>query len=292
MLRINDIANNLLYFPKKANAPITFLSQIQPEIIAPIIDSLVLEKKMQFKQRSIYFNLNIQPNTLEVAANINLSEFKRAISNLLDNAVESLQENGHISINLILAANTVNLTIEDNGCGMSRVLLDKVLKGGVSTKPQGHGMGLSQATKCISSWAGQFQIQSQENRGTLISITLPIAACPNSRQELSACHAETIIILDDNEALTETWKLQGELCGKRVLTFNQIEVFLQSITHYAKNIPIYIDSYLSEEIRGEILAKQLFEQGYQNLYLTTGYEKSSFEAMYWIKEIVGKEPPF
>ncbi|HVV69332.1 MAG TPA: HAMP domain-containing sensor histidine kinase [Gammaproteobacteria bacterium] len=289
VLRINDIANNLLRSPKSISTNTTALTTTQPEVIAPIIESLVLEKKIQFNYKTVHFDLNFQPHALKIAVNVNPSEFKRVISNLLDNAVESLKEKGQIHISLISDTDTIKIIIADNGCGMSHDLLNKVLNDGISTKPEGHGMGLSHATKCINQWSGQLAIESEETRGTTISITLPIAI---KFQPAQPATEEPIIILDDNKVLTETWKLQGELRGKQVMTFNRVEEFLQAIKHYAKNTPIYIDSYLSEDMRGEILAKQLFEQGYQNLYLTTGFEKSQFKDMYWIKEIVGKEPPF
>jgi hypothetical protein len=40
-----------------------------------------------------------------------------------------------------------------------------------------------------------------------------------------------------------------------------------------------------------MFAKFLYEQGFQNLYLATGYEKDRFDDMPWIKDIVTKEPP-
>lgn len=44
--------------------------------------------------------------------------------------------------------------------------------------------------------------------------------------------------------------------------------------------------------RGEILSKQVFEMGYTNLYLVTGYEAKDFKSLPHIKEVLGKAPPF
>lgn len=38
--------------------------------------------------------------------------------------------------------------------------------------------------------------------------------------------------------------------------------------------------------------KELYEKGFKNIYLSTGYQNTDFSEMYWIKEIVGKLPPF
>ena len=61
---------------------------------------------------------------------------------------------------------------------------------------------------------------------------------------------------------------------------------------FSKNMPIYIDSYL-HEVRGEYFAKELFDlHGFKNIYLATGRSEEEFDNMYWIKKVVGKEPPF
>jgi len=37
------------------------------------------------------------------------------------------------------------------------------------------------------------------------------------------------------------------------------------------------------------IAKNLFELGYKNLYLATGYEPDQFSHVTWVKAIVGKD---
>ena len=56
--------------------------------------------------------------------------------------------------------------------------------------------------------------------------------------------------------------------------------------------PIYIDSSLRHEMRGELVAKEFFEAGFRTIYLTTGYQKAAFGNMPWIADIVEKSPPW
>lgn len=86
--------------------------------------------------------------------------------------------------------------------------------------------------------------------------------------------------------------MQASFVKKKIETFNHSEDFKKVMNSYDKNIPIYIDSDLKEQAPGEIFAKFLYEQGFHNLYLATGYEKGKFSHMPWIKEIVSKEAPF
>lgn len=101
-----------------------------------------------------------------------------------------------------------------------------------------------------------------------------------------------LIFIDDNKSLTDAWVLCGNNVGKKIDVFNRISHFKTAITTYKKDIPIYIDCDLNDSLSGPELAKQLYEQGFINLYLSTGYPTNQFNEMPWFKGIIGKEPPF
>ncbi len=101
-----------------------------------------------------------------------------------------------------------------------------------------------------------------------------------------------LIILDDNPSLTDAWVLHGEKVGKQVKAYNTILTLRAEIMSYNKDTPIYIDSNLGCNLSGQDLAKELYEQGFINLYLCTGFPPNHFNEMYWIKDILGKEAPF
>tara|TARA_R110000868_G_scaffold410505_2_gene698755 strand:+ start:4979 stop:7261 length:2283 start_codon:yes stop_codon:yes gene_type:complete len=104
--------------------------------------------------------------------------------------------------------------------------------------------------------------------------------------------APDVVFLDDNEALTLQWKLVGEQMGKRVAIFNEVDEFERHIVNFNKEVHIYVDVNLGENVHGEVVTKWLYDNGYSNIYLATGYDKDTFPPMPWVKDIVGKEPPF
>ena len=55
---------------------------------------------------------------------------------------------------------------------------------------------------------------------------------------------------------------------------------------------IYVDSNLGNGVKGEEIAKQISDLGFENIYLCTGYRSSDFAKMPWIKDILGKDPQF
>ncbi len=101
-----------------------------------------------------------------------------------------------------------------------------------------------------------------------------------------------LIYIDDNEQLTDAWRSRSEIIGREIATFNSIDIFLRFAYYFCKNVAIYIDSDLGSVIKGENFAKQLYEDGFTEIYLTTGYPKSRFNECFWVKDIVGKIPPF
>jgi hypothetical protein len=45
-------------------------------------------------------------------------------------------------------------------------------------------------------------------------------------------------------------------------------------------------------IKGEEIAEKLFDMGFNNIYLATGYDADYFSDIPFIRGIVGKSPPF
>jgi hypothetical protein len=175
---------------------------------------------------------------------------------------------------------------------MKPALIRKILNGeSVSCKKDGAGIGLASSYKFIKSWGGDLDIASQPKVGTTVSITIPILA-HEAVVVNQVLKRPDLILIDDNKSVTDSWKLSALHKQKDIVVFNNINDVNREIANFDCATPIYIDSELGESIRGEQYARNLYEQGFENIYLTTGYRDSSFAPMYWIKEIVGKEPHF
>lgn len=80
--------------------------------------------------------------------------------------------------------------------------------------------------------------------------------------------------------------------GVSIKTFNRTADFRKVLASLPKSTPIYIDSNLREATSGEDFAKELYDQGMTELYLASGHPRGHFGDLPWIKDFVGKEPPF
>lgn len=101
-----------------------------------------------------------------------------------------------------------------------------------------------------------------------------------------------VVFVDDDKILTDAWVLKAKEAEKKLWVFNNIQDFLAVKTYLDKKTPLYIDSDLAHERRGEQFAAELSEEGFTEIYLATGFERHAFESLSGIKGIVGKEPPF
>lgn len=100
------------------------------------------------------------------------------------------------------------------------------------------------------------------------------------------------VLLDDSLLIGNLWQLAAGKVGKRVAFFDNVEKFRAYILKCAKDMQIYIDSELGTSIKGEIIAKELYDLGYMNLYLSTAYPASKFKHVTWVKGIADKDPPY
>ncbi|MBF0107040.1 MAG: HAMP domain-containing histidine kinase [Deltaproteobacteria bacterium] len=101
-----------------------------------------------------------------------------------------------------------------------------------------------------------------------------------------------VILIDDEELNIRMWTLMAEMTGTSLRTFQHPDLFFKEIDSFNRESVIYIDSDLGNGLRGEVIAKTIYEKGFKTIYLATGANKDSFGPMPWIKGIVGKGPPF
>ncbi len=113
-----------------------------------------------------------------VNANRTLVEW--ALENLIKNAVDALEgKGGRIELRAAPgpAGGTVEIEVADDGPGIPRVLRKQIFETGVSTKPQGWGVGLSLAQRIVEEYhEGSLELVSADpGTGTTFRITLPAA---------------------------------------------------------------------------------------------------------------------
>lgn len=119
-------------------------------------------------------SFSIQSNEPEIIAVINPPLFDWVIENLLKNALDAMNGQGSISINIKNETTQIIVDVTDTGKGISKNNIAKVFKPGFTTKQRGWGLGLSLSKRIIDLYhKGElFVKQSEPGKGTTFRIVL------------------------------------------------------------------------------------------------------------------------
>jgi len=201
--RVNDIANNLLSLYKKDNTKNSSTTFFSSEPVAIMLDSIVSEKRIQASNSSIQINLVIAQNAYTAFINVDITEFKRTLSNIINNAIEAINESGIVTVKLTKTIDKIIIDVIDTGCGIPKDKLHLVLEEGVSFgKKSGSGLGLPYAINKIYSWGGDYSLTSDLEEGTHFEIVLPQSE-PASwfAHNITIPQNSTLVVLDDDESI-------------------------------------------------------------------------------------------
>ena len=109
--------------------------------------------------------------------NADPKKIQQVLINILLNAIDSVSSGGRIQVSVRsqVQEGMIGIIIEDNGCGIDDALLPRIFDPFVTTKSgQGTGLGLSICKTIISDHGGDIDVRSRKNKGTAVTITLPV----------------------------------------------------------------------------------------------------------------------
>ncbi len=88
----------------------------------------------------------------DVVVNLNASLFEWVIENLCKNAVDAMEGEGHITIDVQEVADKAIIEVTDDGKGIKKKDIRNVFKPGFTTKKRGWGLGLSLAKRIVEEY--------------------------------------------------------------------------------------------------------------------------------------------
>lgn len=151
------------------NKALTFQTLDLRELVDTVVERwtpLANEKKIEilYQRSSEITNIGAHPELLDVA-----------ISNLLDNAIKYSHESSQITVEVSKRANTVQLTIRDQGLGMdeqTRQHLGQIFFRGDLARSQrdSFGLGFANAKRIIENHAARLNVESKRNEGTTVEL--------------------------------------------------------------------------------------------------------------------------
>ncbi|GAB4271892.1 MAG: ATP-binding protein [Deferrisomatales bacterium] len=126
---------------------------------------------------SIRFDVHLEPDL--PAVEVDAEQVKRALVNLLDNAVHALTgcPDPRIEVRTEHAPHTasVRLVVADNGPGVSPEARDRLFEPYFSTKKGGTGLGLAIVKSIVADHRGYVRAQDNEPSGTRLVVEFPLS---------------------------------------------------------------------------------------------------------------------
>lgn len=138
-------------------------------------------------------------------------QLQEVCANLLLNAVQAMPKGGRLRVtSRAVSPNTLELCIEDSGCGIPASHLARIFDPFFTTKPEGTGLGLSVSHSIIQQHGGAIDVRSRPGEGATFTIRLPVdlrQAGPSTGEPATivdlarSMASPTILVVDDDEVV-------------------------------------------------------------------------------------------
>lgn len=156
-------------------------SQAEPTALRDLIEDTVILIERELRKYRVQLTQQIDdvPKSL-----VRGNEIQQVLLNLITNARQALPEGGEITIRLHFDADSGmnELTVRDNGCGISEEHLPKIFEPFFTTKSGadgsgkgGSGLGLAACRDIIEAHHGRIRVASTKGKGTAFTLKLPVA---------------------------------------------------------------------------------------------------------------------
>jgi len=174
--RLTKLINNIIDVSKLEAG--NYQLKLRNHNIIDVIDDIV-ESVLEYTKISdlkIIFDTEVE----DMIIAIDIYDFKRIILNLISNAIKFSNAKGTIVIKLIDKIQIVEITVQDNGCGIQKenipIIFNKFTRINTSLTQlaEGMGIGLYLAKSLIELHGGTISVKSVLGRGSVFKIKLPV----------------------------------------------------------------------------------------------------------------------
>ncbi|MEK4564414.1 ATP-binding protein [Alkalihalobacillus sp. FSL R5-0424] len=165
--RVNNIIKDLLNMARPEP-----LQKVETNVLE-ILNQTRQMFLAEANERNITFTLTHAAD-LPVAW-VDADKVKQVMMNLVKNAMDSMMDQGELSIQVKESeSNQLLIIVQDNGIGMSEETLARIGTPFFTTKSDGTGLGLMTCFRIAEELQGSLTVESQEGEGTSFFFQLPV----------------------------------------------------------------------------------------------------------------------
>lgn len=169
VIRCRNITHRLLGFARQVDVNLQMLD------LRDVINDVLVFLEKEIAYRDIKLNLEFDSNVPLIESD--RGQLQQVFLNIINNAIDAVATEGSIRVKIFQKDSTqVAVAIEDNGSGIPKDKLKQIFEPFYTTKEKGKGtgLGLSITYGIVKKLGGEITVQSELNKGTIFTITLPI----------------------------------------------------------------------------------------------------------------------
>jgi signal transduction histidine kinase len=129
----------------------------------------------QNKYERVAFDLDLAPDLPETS--LDPGQIQQVLMNLFSNAADAMNDAGRadprIAVRTRMQGEEITVVVEDTGPGIPAEVLHTVFEPSVTTKPEGHGFGLSTCYRIVKNHGGKITAVNG-SKGARFTFTLPL----------------------------------------------------------------------------------------------------------------------
>jgi signal transduction histidine kinase len=174
--RLNRLVEDLLDFGRMESHRKQY--RIEPRDAFALVRSAIADFTEEAVANGFHVELNLGPGPATVRADE--EAFRRALRNLLENAVKYSPECRTVWVDGAVKDHQVVISVRDDGMGIDpreqREIFQKFMRGNAAKKAgiKGTGIGLSMVQQIIEALGGQIRLESAVGVGSTFTIVLPL----------------------------------------------------------------------------------------------------------------------
>ena len=166
--RLNLIVEDFLSLARPSSQPKS------PVDWKDLTASVTQMARLEADKNQVALHLNLEDTCVVYGI---ADELRKALWNVLHNALAATPAEGSILVTLITAGGISSLTIDDTGSGIAPEALPRVFEPWFTTKPGGTGLGLAITHRIVQDHGGTIEIISpvpDRTGGTRVTVRLPV----------------------------------------------------------------------------------------------------------------------
>ena len=150
-----------------------FARPVPPARRTTELDALLLETVEMMRSDPNAKRVSIETQVVPLRAKVDPDQLKQVLLNLVRNAIEAVQGDGRIRVQLENSEKGSLLRVWDSGGGIPAEDLSRIFEPFYTTKASGTGLGLSTAHSIVRAHGGHLRVSSSAEAGTEFTIEIP-----------------------------------------------------------------------------------------------------------------------